>query len=673
MSKAKTKTKNKVVSRYEITVKTGDRKKAGTDADIRIMLYDDLGQQTAAIELDNRFRDDFERGQTDVFTVTDPMDVRHVFKIELWRDSKGFFDDWFVDVLTVRNLSYPEVFTFPLYRWIKAHYHYNILHMDTFLPQADPNYDQRRMEIEDKRKVYKLKQKVRGLVAQVKQIPDDEQFSFDYRWNIAKRKIQMIAQSKIISLVSGTWESLSHLKNIYTSEILNEPASASRWSNDIFFGIQRIANMNHSVIALCTKIPEKLAVTDDILGPLLEGSTLQQVIDAKCLFIVDYQILENLPCKSAAYLVCAPLALFFLNGEGHLVPVAIQLKQQPAKDNPVFLPTDPLWTWMMAKMWYNNADASYHQSLTHLGFTHLLMEGIVVVTHRNISQSHPLFKLLAPHYLYLIAINTRGLDLLVSEGGWVDKTMNIGTKGMFELIRRGINVWRMDVHGTLPEDLKARGMDDPNVLPSYHFREDAIPLYRAIHNYVQKYVDLYYDKPEKITGDWEIQNWVMEIVKPREQGGCGLLGVPGNGKVENKEQLTTILTSIIFTCSVSHAATNFPQYDEYAFPPNYPAHMKGKPPTDKTPLDEKDILKALPDKPTTLDVMVVTKILSDKGTNSLGDFEVQYIFDPPARKIVQEFRDELKEISKQVKERNKTRNPQYWWLDPEFVPNSISI
>jgi len=32
---------------------------------------------------------------------------------------------------------------------------------------------------------------------------------------------------------------------------------------------------------------------------------------------------------------------------------------------------------------------------------------------------------------------SRGLDLLVSEGGWVDKTMNIGTKGMFELIRRG--------------------------------------------------------------------------------------------------------------------------------------------------------------------------------------------------------------------------------------------
>lgn len=34
--------------------------------------------------------------------------------------------------------------------------------------------------------------------------------------------------------------------------------------------------------------------------------------------------------------------------------------------------------------------------------------------------------------------------------------------------------------------------------------------------------------------------------------------------------------------------------------------------------------------------MTVTKILSDRGTNSLGNFEVQYIFDPDAKQIVQE-------------------------------------
>lgn len=31
----------------------------------------------------------------------------------------------------------------------------------------------------------------------------------------------------------------------------------------------------------------------------------------------------------------------------------------------------------------------------------------------------------------------RGLELLVSPNGWVDKTMAIGIKGMFKLIERG--------------------------------------------------------------------------------------------------------------------------------------------------------------------------------------------------------------------------------------------
>ena len=33
----------------------------------------------------------------------------------------------------------------------------------------------------------------------------------------------------------------------------------------------------------------------------------------------------------------------------------------------IFLPSDPKYTWMLAKMYYNNADCAYHQSCTHLG------------------------------------------------------------------------------------------------------------------------------------------------------------------------------------------------------------------------------------------------------------------------------------------------------------------
>ena len=308
--------------------------------------------------------------------------------------------------------------------------------------------------------------------------------------------------------------------------------------------------------------------------------------------------------------------------------------------------------------------------------THLLMEGVTVATHRNLSQSHPIFKILAPHFLYLIAINTRGLELLISDGGWVDKTMNFGNKGLFELIRRGFNTWRMDTEGSLPDDLKERGLDDLKVLPCYHFRNDAILLHTAIKKYVTAYVNLYYTSEDLLLGDEEIQSWVQELVKERNksEGGVGILGVPGRGKLTNNEQLIGILTTIIYTCSISHASANFPQYEEYAFPPNYPGLMRGKPPTSKTYVTtEREILDCLPDRPTTLDIMIVTKILSARGTKSIGDFEVQYVFDPAARDIVDNFRKDLKAISKTIKDRNMHRNPPYEYLDPDIIPNSISI
>jgi arachidonate 5-lipoxygenase len=37
------------------------------------------------------------------------------------------------------------------------------------------------------------------------------------------------------------------------------------------------------------------------------------------------------------------------------------------------------------------------------------------------------------------------------------------------------------------------------------------------------------------------------------------------------------------------------------------------------------------------------------------------------------FREELKDISKTIKKRNEKREPPYEWLDPDVVPNSISI
>lgn len=60
---------------------------------------------------------------------------------------------------------------------------------------------------------------------------------------------------------------------------------------------------------------------------------------------------------------------------------------------------------ILGEIFYKNFNSINHLVVFNLAFTHLIMEGIAVVTNRELSQSHPIFRLLAPHFLFLLAIN----------------------------------------------------------------------------------------------------------------------------------------------------------------------------------------------------------------------------------------------------------------------------
>lgn len=152
---------------YIVRVRTGDRKRAGTDANIRVIFHDNHGNKTDKIRLHNVFKNDFECGQLDEFVISKQTNLEVIDKIELWRDNFGFGSRWYCDYIIVKKKNTDTEFRFPIFRWVKADVHHIFRLHDTMLPQQDPMAEQRWKELQKKKRKYEVAQKITGGPAQV--------------------------------------------------------------------------------------------------------------------------------------------------------------------------------------------------------------------------------------------------------------------------------------------------------------------------------------------------------------------------------------------------------------------------------------------------------------------------------------------------------------------------
>lgn len=115
-----------------------------------------------------------------------------------------------------------------------------------------------------------------------------------------------------------------------------------------------------------------LALKDSLRRHLKEInslSTIDPVIFLKDgrMYMVDYESLKGIPRygqnddESGKRYACPALGLFYVQGSGHIVPIAIQFHQEPSETNPIWTPNDSEMDWIYAKMWLRNADSQWHQ------------------------------------------------------------------------------------------------------------------------------------------------------------------------------------------------------------------------------------------------------------------------------------------------------------------------
>jgi arachidonate 15-lipoxygenase len=464
------------------------------------------------------------------------------------------------------------------------------------------------------------------------------------------------------------------------------PAFVDTWSQDGEFAYQRLGGVNPLTIHRIDAVPDGFAITDERLSGLLRpGETLASEGRAGRLYLCDYSILEGLESASDASgtrSVVPVLALFHVDAGDprgpRLAPLAIQIGLD-ARPSAVYTPRDGK-AWTMAKICVQCADAACHEMGPHLLGTHFMEETFCVAFVRQLSPSHPVYRLLFPHFYELLLNNVFGRKALIDPGGSVDELMGGTVETSLRILQRtyegypsrGVPPWSFEAWD-LPLSLAARGAFG---IPDYPYRDDGLLVWGAIRRFVAAYVNIYYASDADVLADDEIQAWARDLTDPE---GGHVRGVPR--AIEGVEALVAILTRIVFACGPLHAALNYAQYDAMAFVPNMPLALYATPPDDARALGEEAlsdfIMKLLPPPDKAASQLETIEGLTSLRFGELGRYEDGHFTDPPALTAVQAFQQDLAAIEAEIERRNRDRQlrglREYRYLLPSLIPPSTSM
>ncbi|XP_071276104.1 polyunsaturated fatty acid lipoxygenase ALOX15B isoform X3 [Agelaius tricolor] len=688
-------------------------------------------------------------------------------------------------------------FHFPCYRWLQGYGTWELPEGTATTPAMERHprlQRQRRRHLVQQRRRYRLAPFAPGLPwALPLGTPLDPDLS--YSWAKASAFYLRGSAANLEAKLRGflampcSWPSVEAMTRVF--RCFHTPVTeyvVRHWQSDAFFGEQFLSGVNPVLLRRCPRLPPNFPVTEAMVAPSLgTGTSLQREMEAGNIYLADYGVLQGLPTATIdgrPTFVAAPLCLLHQRPDGEMLPLAIQLSQEPGPESPLFVPQDPPWLWALAKAWVRSSEFQVHEALTHLLRAHLLGEVFALATLRQLPPQHPLFKLLVPHTRFTVQIGALARRFLLNPGGVFDRAVALGRRGLLALVARGLRAlrWRSLV---LPRDLRHRGVA---ATKRHHFGSDATKVWRAIRRFVTGVLSLYYlsvprfvtgvlslyylsvprfvtgvpnvpiDVPRFVTGvpivprfvtgvlslyylsvprfvtgvpiavprfvtgvlslyylsvpnvprfvtgvlslyylsvpivprfvtgvlslyypsdaavqeDPELQAWVGEIFT-RGFLGRRSSGVPS--RLHSVRGLVTFVTTVIYTCSAHHAATNSGQFELSAFPPNAPAAMRAPPPRSKAALSEREFLEALPAMNTTATVLAVLWVLRNEPMDlrPLGHYPERHFTEAAPRRLIRRFRRRLRRISREIRARNAGLERPYPYLDPENIENSVAI
>ncbi|KIG13505.1 Arachidonate 15-lipoxygenase precursor [Enhygromyxa salina] len=471
---------------------------------------------------------------------------------------------------------------------------------------------------------------------------------------------------------NGRPQSMDDYANLFRRITL--PPIASTWKNDSAFAAYRVAGPNASMIQRITELPDNFAVTDAHYKQAMgEGDSLDAAKAEGRLFLADWKLigetLVNNTYKGAQKTVYAPLALFAVPpGGGSLAPVAIQPGQTPSPTNKIYATQDGN-DWLAAKSAVQVAEGNYHELVSHLGLTHLLLEPIVMATYRQLAQHHPIYMLLIPHFEGTLSINNSAATNLIAPGGAVDLIFAGTIESEHQLALAALK--RHDfMRSGLPDTIEQRGVGDTSVLTDYPYRDDGLKIWANIERWVTAYVNNYYISEANVTQDTELQAWAAVLSKPFAEG-----GVSGFGPIDTRAALIFACTKVIFTASAEHSAVNFPQKDLMSYAPAITGAGWTAAPPSQGPLKDFQPPLELAELQAEFLYLLGGVHHTKLGFYNSNSFPYRAWFKDPkiTAELLPAFQRDLAASEELIVAANATRTFKYTYMIPSTIPMSINI
>ncbi|XP_038599732.1 polyunsaturated fatty acid 5-lipoxygenase isoform X2 [Tachyglossus aculeatus] len=442
---------------YTVTVATGSQWFAGTDDYIYLTLMGSRGCSDKHL-LDKPFYNDFERGAVDSYDVTVTEELGEIQLIKIEKRKYWLHDDWYLKYITLKT-PYGDYVEFPCYRWFTGEGEIILRDGKAKLPRDDHFHmlkQHRRNELENRQKLYRWIEWSPGFPSSIdakchKDLPRDIQFDsekgVDFVLNYSKA-MENLFVNRFMHMFQSSWSDFADFEKIFVkiSNTISEYVM-QHWQEDFMFGYQFLNGCNPVLIKKCTKLPDKLPVTTQMVECSLERNlTLEEEIEQGNIFIVDFELLDGIdanktdPC-TLQYLA-APICLLYKNLENKIIPIAIQL--------------------------------------------------------------------LVAHVRFTIAINTKAREQLICECGLFDKANATGGGGHVQMVQRAMKDLTFKSL-CFPEAIKAKGMESKEEIPYYFYRDDGLKVWDAIRSFTTEVVEIYYESDEVVAEDVELQAFVNDV------------------------------------------------------------------------------------------------------------------------------------------------------------------